>query len=228
MRDRDDAERKELDELTSQTVSSLGQTADTFASRLRRKLREKELAEQQGEKARELRHQSMLQAMTSIRKALQEAAKMDLGRRFVLKLEVSDCEGWPRLELRLVDLLMPQSSPVGLVVLSHDRSDQGIVQFSRRDTDECYGRLNLANSEELKKLPVVLKNSLRRFLDDITPQILNPRPLQELEDDRPLALEEEDPLSARLRGEDLFSEEEEYSPDSNRVASEELVPIFSK
>lgn len=91
--------------------------------------------------------------MLSIRKALQESARIELGKRFSLDLEVSDSDGWPRLELNLIDEFLPSRIEHGLIVCANDRNGQGLIQLVNRQNGECMGRLVLSEPEEMPKLP---------------------------------------------------------------------------
>ena len=217
----------DIDALTDEAVSSLGSTMGTFASRLQRKLRAQEIADEKFVKEKEKRHAQMMQAMLSIRKALQESARIELGKRFSLDLEVSDSDGWPRLELNLIDELLPSRIEHGLIVCANDRNGQGLIQLVNRQNGECMGRLVLSDPEEMPKLPVVLKTTIRKFLDGITPYVLNPISAHQIEEEKPMDLDDE-PRGADLSNEELFTDEDHLRNENQVSTTDELVPIFSK
>jgi len=213
-------------DITAETISSLGSTVDTFASRLRRKLRDQEIAEDLFEKESEKRRTAMMQAMLSIRKALQESARAELGKRFSLDLDMSDSDGWPRLELNLTDALLPEKIEHGLIVTATDRNSQGLILFVSRNRSEVISSLCLVNPEDIIKLPMLLKLTLRKFLDLITPFVLNPVSQKEIDDEKPMSLEESK-VAKELMSQDVFSEDERHGCH-NTVENEELVPLAAK
>lgn len=79
-----------------------------------------------------------------------------MGERFYLQLQVSDWEGWPRLDLRLVDRLAPTRIDHSLVVSVNDCRAQGWIGFTGRN-NEVFGSLELANATELERIAPVLK-----------------------------------------------------------------------
>jgi hypothetical protein len=203
---------------SEQLDSTLVSTVDGFAARLRRRLDEQ--AEHQSRSARESseRHALMLRAMSSIRKALQEAAKLGLGDRFRFRLNVTDWEGWPKLELQLVDVLTSSDDLQGLVVHAHDRNESGTVQISLR-SGEVLARVRLQTASEFEKLPVLLKRSVRHFLDIVMSNVLAPKPADELLG-VPLALSAEepiDPLSHALQNESVFADQDAGRGSDNVV-----------
>ena len=205
------------DSLTNETITSLGLTADAFASRLKRKLREQERQEDALARARELRHQAIMKAMMTIRRALQETCKTDLGKRFFFELDVSDYEGWPKIELNLLDRLMPDKITYGLVVSGNDRNEIGAILLSHRHNSEMLGRLELANLEDLNKLPTVLKTALRRFLDTAAQYVLNPISEKEIKDEGTI---EESAVPNAVASADVFSEEG-HAHEQNRASTED-------
>ena len=217
---------EELADITAEAVNGLGSTVGTFASRLRRKLKAQESEKGLSSKERERRHALMMQAMLLIRKAVNESARIDLGGRFTLDLELSDTEGWPRIELNLIDELIPEKIDHGLVVTASDRNHEGLISFTSRYKNEVLGYLKLCESEEIAKLPVLLKTILRKFLDGIIPFVLNPISEERLAEEKPIAMGT-DRTAQQLLNEDLFTDED-FSSRSNTVASSaELVPLLA-
>ncbi len=162
----------------TKALSSVGTTVEAFADRMKRKLKEQETLADQSRKASDARHALILQSLTTIRKALQETAKITLGDRFSFELDISDWEGWPRLDLNLIDSTNPEIINHALIVTAHDRNELGLIQLNLK-SGECIGRVMLKDPEEFEKLPIVLKRAIRKYLDTVTPYILNPAPEKE-------------------------------------------------
>ena len=207
---------------------SLGGTVDTFATRLKRRLKEQQTQDDAAKRAAEERHARMLQAMTLIRKALQESCKINLGSRFCFKLKVTDWEGWPKVELCLIDQLSSDTCHSALVVTTHDRDQTGAVCFSSLD-EKHLGKVLLADPIEMERLPKLLKKCVRDFLDIISPTVINPKAPTHQETKIELTDQHEgDNVSEQLKGEDVFTEQQ-YSSDQNRVefadSDAEPVPV---
>lgn len=207
---------------------SLGGTVDTFATRLKRRLKEQQTQDDAARRATEERHARMLQAMTLIRKALQESCKINLGSRFCFKLKVTDWEGWPKVELCLLDQLSGGACNSALVVTTHDRDQTGAVCFSNLG-ERPLGKVLLSDPNEMERLPKLLKKCVRDFLDLISPTVVNPQApaYQETKieiDDH----HENQEASEKLKDEDLFTEQQ-HSGDQNRVefadSDAEPVPV---
>ena len=71
------ANNQQLNAVNQDSIRDFTQSLDTFTSRLSRKMREKEEQEGATKRAREKRRQTMMRAMKSIRKALQEATRIE-------------------------------------------------------------------------------------------------------------------------------------------------------
>jgi hypothetical protein len=201
----------------SVAAEELGATVENFASRLKRQLKEQEVAQSESAKASQARQALLLKAMTGVRKALQEASKISLGERFSFDLDISDWEGWPRLELRLVDSAAPDLLTQSLIATAHDRNEQGTLQLTMR-SGEILGTVHLRDENEYSRLPLLLKKGLRTFLDVVSDAVLNPTNVADTVAGQTQALEgtEEDTTGQSLGDEDVFSEEL-YTPDSNRA-----------
>lgn len=205
---------------SAQSIDPIGSTVGNFANRIKRKLKEQEDKELESQRATEKRHARMLQALTTIRKALQEMGQISLGERFTLILDVGDWEGWPRLCLNLVDTLAPEKSDFGLVVTAHDRKQLGVVELRMR-SGKLLGYVQLKKQNELERIPLVLKKSVRTFLDDVAEYVLNPEKpsvVTKIESDLIEPEEEIDEFSEKLYKEDLFVEDD-YRPSDNSVSA---------
>ncbi len=212
--------------VSEEAVNYLGSTVGSFSNRLQRKLKEQEVLDEETTRAKEIRHSLMLQAMTTIRRALQETCKIRLGERFSFDLDVSDWEGWPRVEVQLVDALIPEWNDLGLIVTAHDRKEIGIIQISMR-SGQVLGRMEVNNPDQFSRIPTSLKRCVRHFLDCVGFHVLNaPKPeiVKALSDE--LKFDQEiDPINEKLRQQDVF--EEEYQETSaNMVSADDPVQIL--
>lgn len=206
--------------------SSVGPTVDTFAERMRRKLREQAIQQGESHKASEQRHATMLQALSVLRRALQETAKIHLGPRFSLQTKVCDSEGWPKIELSLRDSLAPGQVDYCLTVTANDRSHGGWIDLSLR-SGESLLRLSMAEDGALERLPHALKKTLRQFLDLIGNYVLNPIKPEELVSVQAQPLELSS-LDQSLQDEEMFTED--FSSADNILSDEEaarqLAPLM--
>lgn len=225
------SEKPPKDALTAdaagQTIS-LGSTLGNFATRMKRKLRERENRDEESQRDTECRHSRMLQALNIIRRALQETGQIQLGDRFELGFEVSDWEGWPRLSLNLLDRLIPDRIDYALLVTAHDRKALGTVEL-RMKSGQLLGQVHLQSESELERIPVVLKRAVRSFLDAVAEYVLNPaaptestRIASDLLDEQEMLDEHAEQLSTQ----DLFSEDG-YSVRDNQVAAVEAPGALS-
>ncbi len=200
----------------------LGATVGNFASRIRRKLKEQEVQQTNNNRAAGQRQALMLKAMTGVRKALQEAAKISLGNRFFFELEISDLEGWPRLELKLIDSSTPDLRSQSLIATANDRNELGTLQLQMR-SGEVLGRVHLHDEEEFHRLPLIMKKSLRSFLDVVAALVLNPSNLEDslAAQTAPIGDDFDGDFASRdLAEENVFSADEGYSGGDNRVEIE--------
>lgn len=214
-------------------ASVLSSTVDGFTNRLKRKLKEQEELQDASSRAASARGAFMLQGMASIRRALQETAKISLGERFRFRLDVTDWEGWPRVELVLVDKESPDDKSLALVIVAHDRNEMGTVQMSLR-TGEVLARVHLRDQAEFQKLPILLKRSVRQFLDIVMAYVLKPARVEHVEE---IVLENTQPVDATdaaLRNQSVFTDDEQVGGRDNvadlytEVAPLEALPLFAK
>lgn len=207
--------------LSNSALGCLGSTVGSFANRISKGLKEQEQKNDQSTKLRDARHSSMLHAMSTIRKALQETCKIQLGERFGFDLDVSDWEGWPRVELRLIDFIAPELENLSLVVTANDNNELGNIMIGLK-SGEQYSKLQLAQPGEVERIPVVLKRSVRLFLDVVGEYVLNPVPEELVEAAaRPIETEEFDEVAEKLRKEEMFIEEQYSSHRDNLVSPED-------
>ena len=208
-------------------IGSVGSTVELFSNRLTRKLKEQEVKTDQSQKQCEARQALILQAMNMMRKALSETAKINLGNRFSFDLDVSDWEGWPRVELNLVDSVAPERVDYALIVTAHDRQDLGCIQMSMR-SGQVLGKVHLQDPGQFERLPLILKRGVRHFLDAVAPYVLNPpKPEDMLEVQTKALVPEEsegrDLISNQLSQADVFMEDERN--DGNLVAVADVAPV---
>lgn len=218
----------------SAAAVELGATVGTFDIRMKRKLEAQKAEESRTEKEANAREARILSAMTIIRKALQEASRITMGERFHLAIVISDNDGWPKLEVRLIDRLAPQRIDYGLVIGVNDHLSTGLIQFKLRN-GETLGELTMANPSEMARLAVVLKGSIRRFLDIVGGYVLKPRKPEELVEvtARPIGThtyETSAPLSKSsldhsLLGAELFSEEIEPENENKVAEVDDVNPL---
>jgi hypothetical protein len=172
------SELEDLDLLSSdgpngsnEDAVDLSATLDAFNSRIQRKRREQELADNSAEKLARARQKLLLSAMIKIRKSLAEVVKLDLGDRFHLELEADDWQGWPRLTVRLLDKKRPNAEYPPFQVLSHDRNARSTIEIlysAERDLET----LHLHSDGDLQRIPLILKKCVRFFLDSVAEIVL--------------------------------------------------------
>ncbi len=198
---------------------SLGSTFDVFENRLQRKLQKKESNDSAAQEATDARHTRMLKAMNTIRKALQDTSRIRLGSRFSFQLDVVDFEGWPKINLTLIDNVAPDRKDFGLVISANDRQGLGTINIVSLP-NTVLGRVQLKDPAEMERLPLLLKKSVRDFLDVVADYVLNPKKPEELIDVQARNLDEDEPdsIDTKLSGVELFSDELDIA-DDNRVES---------
>ena len=195
--------------------ADLSATVGAFRSRIRKKKEEKEAVDEVVEKACKQRHQLMMETLMTIRRSLNDVARIDLGERFGLYLEADDWRGWPRLIIRLEDAFAPETEFPTFKVSAHDRQAQGIVEITYRH-DAKPEKISVTNQLDLKRLPTTLKRCVRSFLDLIEEIVLNQDAYQEDEEAnlsqkeivKPEGEQEEasgDAIDANLFSEDVVS-----------------------
>lgn len=205
--------KNDLDD-ESQTLEEVGSTVGTFAQRLQRKLKAKAVEEDQVQRASETRTSIILKAMSSVRKALQEASRVQLGKRFSLRCTNDDWEGWPRVKLDLIDRVSPTTIKYGLIITSKDSNDTGYINISLA-SGELITKLLFSEASDLQKLPLSLKKALRDFLGIIEQYVLDPEsPDESLEiQTRAITDNLETTPDPKLNEEDLFTSGSESNPD---------------
>jgi hypothetical protein len=200
------------------SLLGLESTVGVFAHRIARKLKERESVASREEQAAEVRNGLILEAMTTIRKALQETLRINLGERFCFELDIDDWEGWPRVQLSLIDSCTPETIEHALIVTPNDRRGEGSIQISLK-SGRFLGSVQLVDRAEMQKLPLVLKKAVREYLDLIANYILNPVKAEHLlaHQSKPIDAGDPDLMAGSLKNSDVFMEE--VAANDNRVAT---------
>ena len=204
--------------------SYLASTVDTFASRIRRKLKDQENKDADAQRKTTVRQAAMLKAMTTVRKSIQEVCKISLDERFSLEVDIADSDGWPKIELWVFDALNPRNKDCCLVISANDRMNLGSIIFSMKN-GIGFGKLHLSEENDPQKLPLILKRSLREFLDLASTHVIEQQ--QKTETDAPVDLildeeEEIDTIQNALQHQDLFTEDE--MPSKQNTVREDSEP----
>jgi hypothetical protein len=200
-----------------QTVTDLKSTVGSITSKIQKQLDEKQQALIGKAIEKKAREERVLQALTTIRKALEATCKIRLGDRFHLSIEVADVHGWPRIWLLLVDHEAPERKDFALIVAAHDRNDAGVIEF-RDQESVLMSRISLAEESAVRHLSRILKNTVRIFLTNVADYVVAPKSSVDLVGiaNRSTIAPEHDPLVQA----DLFS------PDVERP-SNVLKPLES-
>lgn len=199
---------------------------------MQRRIKEQEAKQSESKKANESRRTLMLQAMTTVRKALSATARISMGDRFSFAIEVGDWEGWPRVDLNLVDSLAPERCEHALIITAYDRKGAGTIQLNLR-SGEVLARLHVDDPIELEKLPLILKKTVREFLDIVAEYVLNPKSAEDLVEVQSKPInhaifdtdEQSDPTQNELGTEDLFGQELPERNDNRVDAAPEVRPL---
>lgn len=223
MSNANDIKKSSTDE---KAVDSVGSALGSFANRIARKLKEQEQQNDISKKEAKERHARMLSAMSTARKALAEVQKISFGERFSLQISNSDWEGWPRVQVDLIDSLAPQRVDHGLVIIATDNNSQGKIQFSLK-SGKILTYVSLVEPKELERLPILLKRTVRQFLELVTAYVLDPIKPEDLIETQTKPIDdpqEADVIGNKLMGEDLFSDDSSHKK-SVLVDTAEVEPL---
>ena len=155
---------QEDSQFASLPETNLAATTQAFNNRIQRKKKEQEKSLSAAEKSAAERHCFMIQALMQMRKSLRDVTRVDLGDRFHFSLAADDWQGWPRLTVKLVDTLLPESDYPFLRVIAHDRQSRGVIEIEY-DASQGLESISLISENELKRMPGVVKKCVRAFLD---------------------------------------------------------------
>ncbi|MCB0319230.1 MAG: hypothetical protein KDD56_10785 [Bdellovibrionales bacterium] len=214
-----DNQSDKTDSIMSNTVSSLGNTVDAFANKLQRKLSNKQELLEEIERKKQYCGQLLLQAMSAIRKALQETSKINLGARFEFLLDVEDRDGWPKLSLVLHDTEYPDEKDHVFFASAIAREENYFVLF-HTGSEKNLGRVDIKEDSDLELVPRVLKNAVRTFLDTTADYVLNPKQAEdkfEPVDIIDQEAEEKNTDTVNLQAENVFVDDD-ISSDANKVS----------
>ena len=163
--------------------TDLRTTVGAFSTQIQRKIKEQEFREGEAEQATQVRHNTMLKALMSIRKSLIDITRIDLGPRFFYELDADDAQGWPRLRILLKDSQNLQAEYPTFQVSAHDRNALGLIEVAY-DAQQKPEGISLANEDELSRLPSALKKCARTFLDKTAEIVLTAKNVDLDEEER--------------------------------------------
>lgn len=152
-------------------LTDLAGTAKAFNSRIQKKKQQIADSGSAEEKATKQRHQLMLHALMDIRRSLVDITRIDLGEFFTLELDADDFHGWPRLTVRLVDHREILAVFPTFEVVAHDRQARGAIEITSGSPKRTVS-MGMGRESDLQRLPVILKSSVRSFLDLIEDVVL--------------------------------------------------------
>lgn len=194
--------------------SSVAPIVDSFAGRISKRLEEKERAENASAQAAQERYQLVMQGLTIIRKALQEACKIKLGGRFSLASTITDSDGWPKITLQVRDQLAPGWNELFIQAHANDRQGEGLLTIDNQ-TGQRLLQLSVTERDPLQRLPIHLKKALRTFLDQVGTYVVDPRRPEDLVAVQTKSIEtvdEHEPgIENPLSSENVFQEDHSFS-----------------
>lgn len=178
--------------------------ASSFQAKIRKRLEQQSSSNAETQqKANDNRYQA-LQVMNSIRRAFNEIVGIDLGQRFCLELDIGDLNGWPRIDLCLIDTDFPDQPAERMIACVQNRSQDLFVEL-RSSGGKVSSTIDF--NDQRRDLGLLVKKCIRLFLDEIETHILNPRATSIT----PLETEEEHTeqsgATAKLKETELFNEE---------------------
>ncbi len=154
----------------------LNSTTEAFKARFQQQKREQDQALSAAELATKTRHQLMLQALTTIRKSLLELRRIELGDRFRLEITADEWRGWPRIIVSLGDNVIRDAEYPKFQVSANDRQEKGLIEINSgaapTSTSPPLVTVAMRDDSDLARLPIVLKRSVRNYLDTIAQTIL--------------------------------------------------------
>lgn len=155
---------------------NLNATTEAFRARFQQQKKEQDQALSEAESAARLRQKLIVQALTTIRKSLLELKRIELGERFRLEIAADEWRGWPRITVLLADNVLRTADYPKLQVTANDRQDKGLIEINSgappTATTPTIVTVSMREEADLARLPVVLKRSVRNFLDTIAQTIL--------------------------------------------------------
>lgn len=156
---------------------NLNSTTDAFQARFQQQKKEQDQALSVAEIATRNRHKLMVQALTTIRKSLLDLRRIELGERFRLEIAADEWRGWPRITVILADSVLRNADYPKFLVTANDRNEKGLIEIhsGAPPTASNPSTINFSVREEadLARLPIVVKKSVRNYLDTIAQTILD-------------------------------------------------------
>ena len=168
---RSGAQAEQNDPLLSETKPDLKSTADAFSTLISAKMKEQEIKVGEAEQALQERHMKMLRSLMEIRRSLSDICRIDLGKRFNFNILKDDWQGWPRITVKLIDLLQPNDDLPYFQVTAHDRGSQGMIEVFYLSLQKPY-TVSAVDENDWAHLPQILKRAVRGFLDLVTETII--------------------------------------------------------
>lgn len=165
-------EKNTLPEQPVSAIGDLSATVGAFSNRFQNRKKAQEEADESAKKSRQVRHGLMLCALVDIRRALVDLSRIDLGNRFSLDLLADDYSGWPRITVRLSDERQLEKEFSTFQVTAHDRGESGTIEIVC-DESRKPERINIHKQSDLVNLAVVLKSSVRNYLDLVGDIVMN-------------------------------------------------------
>ncbi len=226
-------ERAEQSTPEDDASSLVAPIVDSFAGRISKRLEEKERAESASAQASHERYHTIMQGLTIIRKALQEACKIRLGSRFSLATTITDSDGWPKITLQVRDMLAPGWNDLFIQAHANDRQADGLLTIDNQAGKRLM-LISVVEKNPLERLPIHLKKAMRTFLDEVGAYVLDPRRPEDLLNTQTKAIETTEAAPSAhnpLSNENVF---DEYHQPSGDVLTEDgdavplVVDIFNK
>ncbi|MCC6221060.1 MAG: hypothetical protein IT291_07465 [Deltaproteobacteria bacterium] len=224
----------ELDPNSILPNTDLSATVGAFETRMQRKKKQLEQANDLAGIAAKQRQALMLETMMNIRKSLVKVSRIDLGPRFYFSMDFDDWQGWPRLIVRLNDSLLQEDDYPFFQVLAYDRNSKATIEVNPGNTAKPE-KIFLDKEIDLKRMPVLLKKCVRLFLDEIENIILaTEKELEELESTELKAKDlaqfhENQPEAPNndISG-DLFADDEEHNNFLEQLPQLDCVEMLSE
>lgn len=184
----------------SEASDDLGLSA--LSARMQKKFEAHKEAESQAAKEAKERHTLLLTALMRARKILRGVASLDLGADIELRLLCDDLQGWPRIGIKPKKKSQPLRELSIFEIVGNDRSGAAQLEM-KTDSGSIREELMLFRTEDLDKLPRLMKRIIRTFLDGLAEEVM--RPMKEIEE-KIATPEEISPQSEALKSADLFEE----------------------
>lgn len=212
---------------------NLAATFGAFNISIQQKKKVQDALEEAAIQATRQRHSLLLEAMTNIRRSLNDITQVNLGRRFTLALDVDDWQGWPRILISLMDSRDPHGDYPYFEVTANDRNAKGSIEivFGNPQRPQC---VSVTDPIEVRRLPTTLKRCTRVYLDLIGEVVLGAERATEQQEvfakQQISRLKESEPPTITELSGDLFSDD--YQPSDlleqlPQIETLEMLPDFA-